>query len=143
MYPYMFWENSIIFSCLKIDKSYYNFKFKNLFLKYVKIIILIFYGMFLIIKGNKLMYHLKRKIWLHYLIFKYLEYCMYILQFLSVLLSCFLIPILIHGVVFLLCYVSDFVPGTQATQLHIMAATRKQQNKTVIITWRTLWICKN
>jgi hypothetical protein len=52
IYPYMFWENSIIFSSLKIDKSYYNFKLKNLFLKYVKIIFLIFYGMFLTIKGK-------------------------------------------------------------------------------------------
>lgn len=66
MYPYMGWENSIIFSNLKTGKSYYNFKFKNLYLKYVKIIILIFYGIFLTIKENKLMNHLKIQIWLHY-----------------------------------------------------------------------------
>ena len=48
---HMFWENSVFFSNIKTDKSYYNFKFKNLFLKYVKIIILIFCVMFLMISG--------------------------------------------------------------------------------------------
>jgi hypothetical protein len=146
MCPYMCWENSIIFSNLKTGKSYYNFKCKNLFLKYVKIIILIFYGMFLTIKGNKLTNHLKIQIWLYYLIFKYSEYCVYIIEFLSVSLSCFLIanPDIWGSVPSLLCdWLNHTFVRTQAAQLHIMAATRKQQNKTVTITWRTIWIYKN
>jgi hypothetical protein len=135
----MFWENSVFFSGIKTDKCYYNFKFKNLFLKYVKIIVLIFCGMFLTIKGNTLMHHLKIWIWLHYLVFKYLECCVYI-YFLSVLLSCFLIAIRIYGVVFLLCYVTDWnIHLLEHKQPNYTSWQLPESNKikqTVTITWR-------